>query len=73
MTTKGNFSADTIIYVSTQLRLNCEQTQSIADELSRIMGRENSCRGISFRFIDEDNLTQAHASVDNALRISVKN
>ena len=45
MTTRGNFSAETTIYVSTQQKLNSEQTQSIMDELLRIIGCTNNYRG----------------------------
>jgi hypothetical protein len=71
MTTAGNFVNDTIIYVSTQARLSAGQTQGITDELLRIIGYSDHNHGVQFRFIDEDGLTQAHASVDKELRVSV--
>ncbi len=73
MTTKGNFSNETTIYVSTQSKLNEEQTQSITNELLGIMGCKNSSRGFKFEFIEQDGLTQAHASVDSRMRVSVNN
>ena len=71
MTTAGNFLNETIIYVSTRAKLNVEQTRGITDELLRIIGCTTGNPGVTFRFIDEDNLTQAHASVDNNLKVSV--
>ena len=71
MTTAENFSSQTTIYVSTRAKLNAEQTNGITNELLRIIGNPNSSRGVTFRFIEEDNLTQAHASVDSQLRVSV--
>ncbi|MEO6977283.1 MAG: hypothetical protein ABI113_02860, partial [Mucilaginibacter sp.] len=68
MTTAGNFVNDTVIYVSTQARLSAGQTQGITDELLRIIGYSDHSHGVQFRFIDEDGLTQAHASVDKELR-----
>ncbi len=73
MTTKGNFSNETTIYVSTKAKLNVEQTQSITDELLGIMGYTDSYRGVRIRFIDEDGLTQANASVDHNLKVSINN
>jgi hypothetical protein len=71
MATKERSSNETIIYVSTQSKLNLEQTQSITDELLRIIGYTNSHPEFRFRFIAGDNLIQAHASVDNELRVSI--
>jgi hypothetical protein len=71
MITAGNFLNETTIYVSTRAKLNVEQTRGITDELLRIIGYTTNSRGVTFRFIDEDDLTQAHASVDNNLKISV--
>jgi len=71
MTTGGSFLNDTIIYVSTQARLSAGQTQGITDELLRIIGCADNRQHVKFRFIEEDGLTQAHASVDKELRVSV--
>ena len=73
MTTEGNFSAETTIYVSTSSKLNAEQTQSITDELLRIIGCGDCSPGCKFRFIDEGELVEAHASVDSELKVSVIN
>ena len=73
MASEGNFLKETIIYVSTQSKLNFEQTQSITNELLHIIGYTNPYPEVRFRFIDEGDLIQAHASVDNQLKISVKN
>ena len=72
MTTNGNFVNETTIYVSTKTKLNTEQTQNITTELLRIMGAHNT-RGLKFQFIADDGLTQAHASVDDRLKVSVNN
>jgi hypothetical protein len=71
METGGNYLNQTTIYVSTQAKLNASQTQGIADELLRIIGYSDHSHGVQFRFIEEDGLTQAHASVDKELRVSV--
>jgi hypothetical protein len=74
MATEGNFSNETTIYVSTQSKLNFEQTQSITDELLRIIGYSNCQPGLRFQFIIADgDQVQAHASVDNELKVSVNN
>ena len=73
MATEGNFSTETTIYVSTSSRLNAEQTQSITQELLQIMGCTNGCPGCKFRFINEGELVEAHAYVDNKLKVSVMN
>ena len=73
MATEGNFSNETTIYVSTQSKLNFEQTQSITDELLRIIGYTNYHPEFRFRFIAGGDLVQAHASVDNELKVSVNN
>ncbi|MDP9076557.1 MAG: hypothetical protein M3O71_03965 [Bacteroidota bacterium] len=68
-----NFINQTTIYVSTRSPLSDEQTRGITNELLRIIGTTNHTHDVTFRFIDEDNLTQAHASVDDKLRVSVNN
>ena len=73
MASEGNYSREVTIYVSTQSKLNVEQTQTITNELLRIIGHPNSYAGYKFEFIDEGDLIQAHASVDNELRVSVIN
>lgn len=73
MTTEGNFTKPTTIYVSTRSKLNIEQTQSIANELLSIMGYTNENRGVNFRFTANDGLTQAHASADDRLLLSINN
>jgi hypothetical protein len=73
MAIEVNFLRETTIYVSTRSKLNVEQTQTIANELLRIMGHSNNYAGFKFKFIDEGNLIQAHASVDNELKISIIN
>jgi hypothetical protein len=73
MATEGKVSRETTIYVSTSSKLNFEQTQSITNELLQIIGYPNSNAGVKFRFIDEGDLIQAHASVNNELKISVNN
>jgi hypothetical protein len=74
MTTEGIFSLEkTTIYVSTSLKLNSEQTQSVTDELLHIMGCHNRYQEFNFQFIDEGDLIEANASVDNELRVSVRN
>ena len=72
MATEGNFSMETTIYVSTASKLNFEQTQSITNELLRIMGYPDFYKGLKFRFVDGGEV-EAHASVDNELKISVIN
>lgn len=73
MASAGNYSREVTIYVSTRSKLNIEQTQTITNELLRIIGHPNSYAGYKFEFIDEGDLIQAHASVDNQLRVSVIN
>jgi len=71
MATGENFLSQTTIYVSTRAKLDAGQTRGITDELLRIIGCANTNQSVQFRFIDEDDLTQAHASVDEQLRVSV--
>ncbi len=73
MASEANFQRETTIYVSTRSKLNVEQTQTITNELLRIIGHPNSYAGFKFEFVDEGDLIQAHASVDSELRISVIN
>ena len=73
MTTEGNFSAGTIIYVSTQQKLNSLERQNITSELLRIIGSTNGQSVFKFRFAEEDKLIQAHASADGDLKISIRN
>jgi hypothetical protein len=73
MTTEDNFSMETTIYVSTASKLNFEQTQSITNELLHIMGYPDFQKGFKFRFIDGVEMVEAHAFVDNNLKISVIN
>jgi hypothetical protein len=73
MTTEGNFTNPTTIYVSTKFELNVQQTQSIANELLNIIGYTNRHRGVNFRFIADDGLVQAHATVSDQLLLSVNN
>ena len=63
-------SRETSIYVSTSSKLNFEQTQSITNELLRIIGFPHDT-GLKFHFIDEGDLIEANASVDNELRVSI--
>jgi hypothetical protein len=72
METEGKLTRETTIYVSTTSKLNLEQTQSITDELLRIIGFPNGYQGFKFHFIDDGDLVQANASVDSALRVSIK-
>ncbi len=72
MNTAKNFSTETTIYVSTASKLSFEQTQSITNELLRIMGYPDFYKGFKFRFVDGDEV-EAHACVDNQLKISVRN
>jgi hypothetical protein len=72
MATEVKNSRETTIYVSTSSKLNFEQTQSITNELLRIIGFPNDT-GFKFHFIDEGDLIQANASVDNELRVSINN
>ncbi len=72
MAIEENFSMETIIYVSTASKLTFEQTQSITNALLHIMGYPGFYKGLKFRFIDGGE-TEAHASVDNELKISVIN
>lgn len=71
MATGENFFNPTTIYVSTRAKLNAGQTRGITDELLRIIGCTHNSQNVQFRFVDEDDLTQAHASVDEKLRVSV--
>jgi hypothetical protein len=64
-------ATETTIYVSTKSKLDEEQTQSITDELLRIIGYTNYHPELKFQFIEEGSLIQAHASVDNNLNLSV--
>ena len=73
MATEVKNARETTIYVSTSTKLNFEQTQSITDELLRIIGFPNDKAALKFHFIDEDNLIQANASVDNELKLSINN
>ncbi|HEY8783936.1 MAG TPA: hypothetical protein VIM16_20070 [Mucilaginibacter sp.] len=73
MSNEGKFLKETTIYVSTLSKLNLEQTQSVTDQLLRIIGYANCYSAFNFRFIDENDLIQAHASVDSELRVSIKN
>ena len=73
MTTEGIFSRETTIYVSTKAKLNSEQTQSVTDELLHLMGYQNRYPGFNFQFIEEGDLVEANASVDNELRVSIRN
>jgi len=73
MTTEGVFSRETTIYVSTSSKLNSEQTQSVTNELLHLMGYPNYDPRFNFEFMDADDLVEANASVDNELRISVRN
>jgi len=73
MTTEGNFSNETNIYVSTSTKLNFEQTQSVTSELLHILGYPNGYTGFKFHFIDDGDLVQANASVDNELHVSIEN
>jgi hypothetical protein len=73
MATEGTFSRETTIYVSTASKLNFEQSQSVTDELLRIIGHPNDYAGFKFQFIEEGDITQAHACVDSKLRVSINN
>ena len=73
MTTEGNFSRETNIYVSTTSKLNVEQTESVTNELLHILGYPNNYSGFKFHFIDSGDLIQANASVDNDLKVSIRN
>jgi hypothetical protein len=68
MATEVKNSRETTIYVSTSSKLNFEQTQSITNELLRIIGFPNDRAGFKFSFIEEGDLIVANASVDNELR-----
>ena len=59
MASEANFQRETTIYVSTRSKLNVEQTQTITNELLRIIGHPNNYAGFKFEFIDESNLIQA--------------
>jgi len=71
MATEVKNSRETTIYVSTSSKLNFEQTQSITNELLRIIGFPNDNGGLKFRFIDQGDLIEANASVDNDLKLSI--
>jgi hypothetical protein len=73
MATEENFSMETTIYVSTASKLDVEQTQSVTNELLHIMGYPDFYKGFKFRFIDGGEMEEAHAFVDNNLKISVRN
>jgi hypothetical protein len=73
MANEDKFSRETTIYVATTTKLNFEQTQSITNELLRIIGYPNSNPGFKFHFIEEGDLIQANASVDSDLKVSVRN
>jgi hypothetical protein len=73
METEGKLSRGTTIYVSTQSKLNFEQTQSITSELLRIIGYPNYNQGLKFHFIDEGSLIEANASVDKDFHVSINN
>ena len=73
MTTEGVFSSETDIYISTKAKLNAEQTQSVTEELLHLMGYQSSNLGFNFHFIEESDLIEANASVDNELKVSVRN
>ena len=73
METEGKLSKETTIYVSTQSKLNFEQTESITNELLRIIGYPNYNQGLKFHFIDEGDLIEANASVDNNFHVSINN
>jgi hypothetical protein len=70
---EGKFIMKTTIYVSTTSALNFEQTQSVTNELLRILGYPDDYAGLTFQFINAGNLIQANASVDKELRVSVNN
>lgn len=72
MSFEGRFLRETTIYVSTSLKLNLEQTKSVTDELLRIIGYPNYNPGFKFEFIDKNALTQANASVDDKLKVSLE-
>jgi hypothetical protein len=72
MATEEIFSMETTIYVSTVSKLTFEQTQSISNELLHIMGYPDFHKGFNFRFVDGSEM-EAHAAVDNELKISVIN
>jgi hypothetical protein len=73
MTTEGIYSRETDIYVSTKAKLNSEQTQSVTEELLHLMGYQSSNLGFNFHFIEDGDLIEANASVDNELKVSVRN
>jgi len=66
-------SRETTIYVSTSSKLNFEQTESITNELLRIIGFPNDKVALKFNFIDGGDLIEANASVDNELKLSINN
>jgi len=72
MATK-ELSEKTAIYVSTTSQLNVEQTQSITNELLRIIGYPNNYTGFNIHFIAEEDGVQANAYVDSQLRVSIGN
>jgi hypothetical protein len=73
MTTEGIFSMETTIYVSTSSKLSSEQTQSVTNELLQLMGYQDCYPELNFQFIDAGDLIEANASVDNELKVSIRN
>ena len=73
MTTIACFSRETDIYVSTSLKLNVEQTQSVTCDLLKLLGYPSTYHGFKFHFIDEGDLVQANASVDDDLKVVILN
>jgi hypothetical protein len=73
MATEDKLARETTIYVSTSSTLNFEQTENITSELLRIIGYPNNYSEFKFHFIEEGILIQAHASVDNEMRLLINN
>jgi hypothetical protein len=71
MTTEGNFSKETTIYVSTSSTLTFDQTQNVISELLHIIGYPNNYTGFKFQFVEGGDLVQANASVDSKFRVSI--